>query len=54
MPSEVAVLFRVNPRTIDRWAEAGRIPSFKTMGGHRRFYADEIEPIITSTTGGAA
>lgn len=47
-PSEVASLFRVDPKTVTRWAQAGRIPSFKTPGGHRRFYEDEIRPFLES------
>lgn len=37
-PGEVAKLFRVDPKTVTRWAAAGRIPSVRTPGGHRRFY----------------
>jgi excisionase family DNA binding protein len=40
-PGEVARLFRVNPRTVTRWARKGRIPSVLTPGGHHRF--DELE-----------
>ena len=35
-PGEVATLFRVNPKTVSRWAAAGRITAIKTPGGHRR------------------
>jgi excisionase family DNA binding protein len=42
-PSEVAVLFRVNPKTVTRWARAGRISAIRTIGGHRRFRASEIQ-----------
>jgi excisionase family DNA binding protein len=41
-PSEVAVMFRVNPKTVTRWARAGRISAVRTLGGHRRFRASEI------------
>ena len=41
-PSEVAALFRVNPKTVTRWARAGKISSIRTLGGHRRFRASEI------------
>lgn len=40
---EVARLFRVDPRTVTRWANTGRIRYFRTMGGHRRFYRADIE-----------
>lgn len=39
-PGEVASLFRVDPKTVTRWAAAGRISDddqVRTMGGHRRF-----------------
>lgn len=38
-PREVASLFRVTPKTITRWAEAGKLPAIRTLGGHRRFPA---------------
>src|SRR5688572_6268285 len=36
-PAEVAALFRVNPKTVTRWARAGKITAIRTLGGHRRF-----------------
>ena len=41
-PSEVAAMFRVNPKTVTRWARAGKITAIRTLGGHRRFRASEI------------
>ena len=41
-PAEVAALFRVNPKTVTRWARAGKITAVRTLGGHRRFRAAEI------------
>jgi excisionase family DNA binding protein len=41
-PAEVAALFRVNPKTVTRWARAGKITAVRTLGGHRRFRATEI------------
>ena len=41
-PSEVAALFRVNPKTVTRWARAGKLNAIRTLGGHRRFKASEI------------
>src|SRR5680860_1113187 len=41
-PSEVAAMFRVNPKTVTRWARAGKISAIRTLGGHRRFRAAEI------------
>lgn len=42
-PGEVASLFRVDPKTVTRWAKAGRLASVRTMGGHRRFHRAEVE-----------
>jgi len=42
-PSEVAQMFRVNPKTVTRWARAGKLTAIRTLGGHRRFRASEIE-----------
>src|SRR5688572_17102175 len=42
-PSEVAQLFRVNPKTVTRWARAGKLTAIRTLGGHRRFRASEIQ-----------
>ena len=47
-PAEVAVLFRVNPKTVTRWARAGKISAIRTLGGHRRFRRDEIEAVLRS------
>lgn len=45
--TEVARLFRVDPYTVVRWTRTGKLPCFKTLGGHRRFYEDEILPLLT-------
>lgn len=36
-PWQVAELAGVEPRTITRWANLGKISSFRTLGGQRRF-----------------
>lgn len=41
-PAEVAAMFRVNPKTVTRWARSGKISAIRTMGGHRRFRASEV------------
>lgn len=45
-PSEVSALFRVSPKTVTRWAKAGKITSIRTLGGHRRFRASEVKKAI--------
>lgn len=39
---EVAAIFGVSPHTVYRWAREGRLPTFMTLGGRRRYPADEI------------
>ena len=46
-PAEVAVMFRVDPKTVTRWAKAGKLPSIRTLGGHRRYREREIRALIS-------
>lgn len=34
---QVADLFRVDAKTVTRWARDGKLPYLSTPGGHRRF-----------------
>ena len=45
-PSEVAALFRVDPKTVTRWAKDGKISSIKTLGGHRRYREAEVRKLL--------
>jgi excisionase family DNA binding protein len=45
-PAEVASMFRVDPKTVTRWAAAGRISNIKTPGGHARFRESEVEALL--------
>jgi excisionase family DNA binding protein len=45
-PSEVAALFRVDPKTVTRWAKAGKLTSIRTLGGHRRYPASEVHALL--------
>jgi excisionase family DNA binding protein len=49
-PGEVASLFRVDPKTVTRWATAGRIGSIRTPGGHRRFRESEVKALLAELT----
>ena len=40
-------MFRVNPKTVTRWARSGKISAIRTLGGHRRFRKSEITRILT-------
>ncbi|MGW2207157.1 BldC family transcriptional regulator [Streptomyces sp. NPDC001774] len=44
--SEVAVLFDVDRKTVARWAVAGKLPCFRTLGGHLRFHAKDIHRLF--------
>ena len=50
-PSEVAALFRVDPKTVTRWAKAGKLTSIRTLGGHRRYRATEVHALLDSQSG---
>jgi excisionase family DNA binding protein len=41
-PAEVAAAFRVDPKTVTRWAKAGKLSSVRTLGGHRRYLEAEV------------
>lgn len=41
-PQEVAALFRVDTKTVTRWADSGRLTVVRTLGGHRRFFKAEV------------
>lgn len=43
---EVARLFEVSPATVARWAREGRLPHVSTLGGHRRYRAQEVLAIV--------
>jgi excisionase family DNA binding protein len=46
-PAEVAALFRVDPKTVTRWAQAGKLQAVRTLGGHRRYLRSEVEQLLT-------
>ncbi|WP_372595359.1 BldC family transcriptional regulator [Actinotalea sp.] len=50
-PAEVASLFRVDPKTVSRWANAGKITTVRTLGGHRRFSQREIRGLLSAVPG---
>ncbi len=49
-PGEVARLFGVNPKTITRWATAGKLTAIRTLGGHRRYRAREVFALLDEHT----
>ena len=45
-PAEVATMFRVDPKTVTRWAKAGKISAIRTLGGHRRYRESEVRELL--------
>jgi excisionase family DNA binding protein len=50
-PKEVAARFKVDPKTVTRWAKAGKLTSIRTLGGHRRYKESEVTMLLNSTPG---
>lgn len=53
-PGEVAAAFRVDRKTVTRWAKAGRLPCVRTPGGHRRYPAGPVHALLTAHAPGNA
>ncbi|MGI5203710.1 BldC family transcriptional regulator [Spirillospora sp. CA-108201] len=45
-PNEVANFFRVDTRTVCGWADAGKLASVRTPGGHRRFSRQQVQHFL--------
>jgi excisionase family DNA binding protein len=52
-PKEVAELFKVNTRTVNKWAREGRIAGVQTPGGHYRFWRSEIARLLVGGSSGS-
>ncbi len=52
-PREVAARFCVDPKTVTRWALTGKLPSIKTLGGHRRYRESVVEALRVEVFEGA-
>jgi excisionase family DNA binding protein len=44
--AQVAELLHVSPKTVSRWAQEGRLPYLRTLGGHRRYPDAEIRALL--------
>ena len=49
-PAEVSVMFRVDPKTVTRWAKAGKLRSIRTLGGHRRYIEAEVRAALSEVS----
>ena len=52
-PAEVAAMFRVDPKTVTRWARDGRLTSVRTLGGHRRYRESEVLALLRAAHSGS-
>jgi len=50
-PAEVAAMFRVDPKTVTRWARDGRLTAMRTLGGHRRYLESEVLALLRAAHG---
>jgi excisionase family DNA binding protein len=48
--AEVAKLFRVGSKTINRWALEGKLTIIKTAGRHYRYKESEVKLLLESYT----
>ena len=51
VPGEVAALAGVTVRTVERWADAGRLTVERTSGKHRRFFPAEVADLLVERIG---
>lgn len=47
-PQEVAAAFRVDPKTVTRWAKQKKLTSIRTLGGHRRYRESQVKGLLES------
>lgn len=45
-PAEVAAMFGVDPKTVTRWARTGLLNPVRTLGGHRRYPAEQVRKLL--------
>lgn len=50
---EACALLGVDQTTLRRWSDAGRIPVFRTIGGHRRYAESDVRALIDHNKQGA-
>ncbi|MDN5822007.1 MAG: BldC family transcriptional regulator [Brachybacterium sp.] len=49
-PAEVAKMFHVDPKTVTRWAQAGKLTYMRTLGGHRRYRRGEVVELLRDSS----
>ena len=48
---EVCRELEVNEATLRQWADRGRLPVYRTPGGHRRFLREDVEALMSADGG---
>jgi len=48
--SAASKLLGVHPATLRQWADAGKVPSYRTPGGHRRFRAEDLRRFLVQAS----
>jgi len=48
-PAQVAGIFSVDAKTVTRWAQAGKLTSIRTLGGHRRYMESEVRALLAGS-----
>ena len=44
--AEAAEMLGVHPETLRRWADEGKVPYVRILGGERRFASEDIEAVM--------
>jgi excisionase family DNA binding protein len=52
--AQAAKRLGVSPQTVQKWVDAGYLPAWKTVGGHRRLDADAVERMALERRSGDA
>ena len=48
--AEVAALFRVDPKSVDRWRKSGKLSAIRTPGGRYLYRESSVRALLTATT----
>jgi excisionase family DNA binding protein len=48
--SQAAARLQVSAKTVTRWANQGRLPHQRTVGGHRRYDPQLIDALVQALT----
>lgn len=48
LPREVARLFRVDTKTVNRWSDTGKLAAIRTPGNQRRFRVQDVQALLNA------